>query len=510
MFNGDAYGRPHNGPRDNGIDAVHDLPPGVDLLWETDLNNLSPSSSDSDDATLCPSSDSDVTLMSDVDFPSNLSLPFPSVSPDTFPSVSFQSVSFQDGHYDAAYDLTGAPMLPGRFESPHTESTISFSDCGSPPGTDTRSDSIDMDQHHPIADFPMSFFPELDLLPQPPQYGFSSAFNAFDVDTHFQHISLNQTTTAAPNPTHTAAPTHTWQPNIIIDTNASLADIYGHNHTPEWTTTTETAGLSLDLGQYDIVLYGEPTHQQEDGTPLPAENTNPENDNPQVITNLTNGEDEDMAGDAVSPTSTDSSVEEALPCLWNCGKVFFKKYMRNKHHKVHDPPHACLYCSRKFAVTRDLYVSTFLSSVAQRPQPAHVPASSLLHFHHAQSSEVLTVDLFAETGTLETGIARRPASPVRHSTALCRAASATARGLPLRGKTTCSGTCASSTRGTTWRWLRRWQRRMMTTLRLLLVKSRRWMTRRICEGMSGGDVGRGCDGMRDDWEMRGGIGAVEG
>jgi hypothetical protein len=41
---------------------------------------------------------------------------------------------------------------------------------------------------------------------------------------------------------------------------------------------------------------------------------------------------------SASPTGTDSS-EDISPCLYNCGKVFRKKHLRNKHHKVHDPPH---------------------------------------------------------------------------------------------------------------------------------------------------------------------------
>jgi len=53
-----------------------------------------------------------------------------------------------------------------------------------------------------------------------------------------------------------------------------------------------------------------------------------------------------------SPTGATSSDDD-WPCEYNCGKFFRKKFLRNKHHKVHDPPHACSFCPMRFPVKRD-------------------------------------------------------------------------------------------------------------------------------------------------------------
>jgi predicted flap endonuclease-1-like 5' DNA nuclease len=53
------------------------------------------------------------------------------------------------------------------------------------------------------------------------------------------------------------------------------------------------------------------------------------------------------------PAFKADAPSEDIKCLYGCGKKFSKSYLRNKHHKVHNPPHDCPYCGRRFAVTRD-------------------------------------------------------------------------------------------------------------------------------------------------------------
>jgi len=53
-------------------------------------------------------------------------------------------------------------------------------------------------------------------------------------------------------------------------------------------------------------------------------------------------------------THSPDSVTEQWPCEFSgCCKVFSKRFMRNKHHQIHDPKHNCPYCPMKFPVKRD-------------------------------------------------------------------------------------------------------------------------------------------------------------
>jgi hypothetical protein len=62
---------------------------------------------------------------------------------------------------------------------------------------------------------------------------------------------------------------------------------------------------------------------------------------------------ENEASKESSGTVGDVSEGENLPCEYGCGKSFSKSYLRNKHHKVHNPPYACSCCDKRFSVLRD-------------------------------------------------------------------------------------------------------------------------------------------------------------
>jgi hypothetical protein len=64
-------------------------------------------------------------------------------------------------------------------------------------------------------------------------------------------------------------------------------------------------------------------------------------------------QDNEEASEASAAIPQDISEEEIFHCQYSCGKSFPKKYLRNKHHKVHCPPHVCPYCDKRFAVVRD-------------------------------------------------------------------------------------------------------------------------------------------------------------
>ena len=146
-----------------------------------------------------------------------------------------------------------------------------------------------------------------------------------------QQIQFSHTTAAASNAMEPPHIMHSWEPDLLLDweTPLSLPDILPHDG---------TAGSPLDLSidTEEIVID---TKDDQVLVPFRDEDSKA-------------GEASSITPEEVSSPNSDLD-DPILPCQYGCGKNFLKPYLRNKHHKIHKPPHSCPYCHRRFAVTRD-------------------------------------------------------------------------------------------------------------------------------------------------------------
>jgi hypothetical protein len=179
------------------------------------------------------------------------------------------------------------------------------------------------------------------------------------VGTHIQQFSFNQATVAASSGMHPTAVMDNWEPNILVDSDTPLADILGHDcYTPtERTSSPQNADVMNVEAQYEqyenmLAFTSETPRRQAAGL---GNTNNTTRAGTTADTNITEAlvDGDTSAENTPSPTGTTSSDEE-FPCQYNCGKFFTKKFLRNKHHKVHAPPHACDFCRMRFPVKRDM------------------------------------------------------------------------------------------------------------------------------------------------------------
>jgi hypothetical protein len=267
---------------------------------------------------------------------------------------SISTTLHDDGHNAITYDNTGA------FGGLYTNQNIGMSECGSPNSdNDTYAGALDADHHSLFADFPMSLLSERTLEPhhqrsQSSYGGPSQLFSAFeyDMDTHIHQISFNQAPTVASSVMHPTTLIDNLDPNIFIDSDTSLAEILDHdNYTiSERGTSPQTVDVMDVEAQYEHMLAfrSETPRRQAAG----SGNTN-STENRAGTTADTNRAEAVMDGDTSAENTPSTSSDEAWPCEYNCGKFFRKKFLRNKHHKVHAPPHACTFCAMRFPVKRD-------------------------------------------------------------------------------------------------------------------------------------------------------------
>jgi hypothetical protein len=146
-----------------------------------------------------------------------------------------------------------------------------------------------------------------------------------------QQIQFSHTTAAASNAMKPSDIMHHWESTLSSDleTRPPLADILSLDGTA-WSQL----GFSIDTEEMVIDTKDDQVlgpYRDEDSKAGEASSITPEE---------------------VSSPNSDLD-DPILPCQYGCGKNFLKPYLRNKHHKVHNPPHSCPYCDRRFAVSRD-------------------------------------------------------------------------------------------------------------------------------------------------------------
>jgi hypothetical protein len=251
------------------------------------------------------------------------------------------------------FDITAPRDLAGFTGPCTTNSSIDLSDLGSPTLDNDSYSGSETDRHDLFALSHMTLLEQhhLDISVQPQDFGQSPSagqtqvFSAFEFEhTQFQPIFFSQ----APPP----AVMHNWEPDILLDSDMppTLDDILQHDDP----TSQEPSSAALDMPDDLMVDTIYPVAVSSDVEAMWTEITNNAPDTAGSTAKLNATTEEDINGyNTASPTGTDSS-DAILVCKYGCGKEFSKPYLRNKHHKVHNPPHACTHCDWRFAVTRDL------------------------------------------------------------------------------------------------------------------------------------------------------------